>query len=413
MTREMIQLSARGQAIYQLLHLIVGLLPLYAAGFIASALVQLPSQPLAAFIDVGFIERIGGRAFDLIILSGLVCAGIMMAGERLNLGVVLWLRRAWTVLVIAAIALSPFELAGALDLAAALMLLAFAYACHRMREASAILRVWRLGLLLIAVCMLAAPSLAGRAQETLQAFRLQAAFPLAGVALMFWLTRRYSRVDAAWLKDGVRIVALLVFLAGGLIGLGRLGLPSIVSAGAIPLIALAYIILASHSYRALSQPNENASLAPHWIAVATLFWLVGGGFLGALGIQPAISAAIRNTDIARAQDWLAGWVLLAITLAFVNECAASLRGDNRRVTGYMPLWLVAFGAGLAGIAQICRGVAQIYLREVAGLAGSDLPALLLPLTVVWIVPLTAAAAGLLIYALGYWLRRTRVRVVDA
>ena len=106
-------------------------------------------------------------------------------------------------------------------------------------------------------------------------------------------------------------------------------------------------------------------------------------------------------------------VLLAITLAFVNERAASLRGDNRRVTGYVPLWLVAFGAALAGMAQICRGVAMIYLRDVAAAQAADLPALLLPLTVVWIICLTAVAAGLLAYALGFWLRRPAIRVVDA
>ena len=133
---------------------------------------------------------------------------------------------------------------------------------------------------------------------------------------MFWLMRRYSRVEADWAADGLRIVALLVFLAGGLISLGRLGLPALVSLGATPLIPLCFIILAGHSYRALSSRNENASLAPHYIAAATLFWLVGGGFLGALSIQPAINAAMGGTDLSRAQDWLAGWVSVLIRAGF-------------------------------------------------------------------------------------------------
>ena len=130
-----------------------------------------------------------------------------------------------------------------------------------------------------------------------------------------------------------------------------MGCRTVISLAATALLPLCYIILAGHSYRALASRNDNASLAPHWIALATLFWLVGGGFLGALSIQPAISEAMRGTDLAEAQDWLAGWALLAVALAFVNEAASALRGDNRRVTGYMPLWLIAFGAGLATIVQ--------------------------------------------------------------
>ncbi len=409
----MIQLSARGKAIYQLLHLIVALLPLYGAGILASASFQFPSQPLVNLIEAGLIERVAERALRLTVLSGLFCAGFMLAGERLSPRAVLWLQRAWTALVIIAFALSPFELAGALDLAAALMLLAIAAASFRRREASVILRVWQLGLLLTALCLAVEPWLNGRALEAAGAFRLQVACPLASLALMFWLMRRYSRVDAAWADDGLRIVALLVLLAGGMISLGRVGLPALVSLPATPLVAISYIILAGRSHRALSSRNENASLAPHWIALATLFWLVGGGFLGALSIQPAIGAAIRGTDMATAQDWLAGWVLLAITLAFVNECAASLRGDNRRVTGYAPLWLVAFGAGLASIVLVCRGVVQITLRDIAAMEAADLPALLLPLTVVWLVCLSAVAGGCAFYALGYWLRRPRIRVVEA
>ena len=179
------------------------------------------------------------------------------------------------------------------------------------------------------------------------------------------------------------------------------------------MIPLCYVILAGHSYRALSSRNENASLAPHWVAAATVFWLVGGGFLGALSIQPGISEATRGTDLAAAQDWLAGWVLLAIALAFVNESATALRGDNRRVTGFLPLWLITFGAGLAAISLACRGVVQFYLRDVAAVEEAAQAELLLPLTTVWIICLLAVAAGIVIYALGFWLRRSPVRVVGS
>ena len=121
---------------------------------------------------------------------------------------------------------------------------------------------------------------------------------------------------------------------------------------------------------------------------------------------------MRGTDLAAAQDWLAGWVLLAITLAFVNESATALRGDNRRVTGYVPLWLTVFGAGLATITLACRGVVKIILRDVAAVEKAAQAALLLPLTSVWIICLLAVAAGIVTYALGFWLRRPKIQVVE-
>jgi len=412
MTRDRIQLSRRGLALYQLLTLTVLLLVLFGVSFCLSALTQLPEAPLADIAELSTLSLARPRLFELVILGGLVSAGIMLAGAELSVIRALWLRRLWTALVIASVALSPFDFDTALDLATAILVLVSLAASYQSGERSVYQRVWQIGLLLIAASIVGAQPLAGQALEAARAFRLQAAYPTAGLAIMFWLMRRYSRVDDEWAGDGLRIVAVLVFLAGGLISLGRLGLPVVISYGAAALAPLCYIILAGHSYRALASRNENASLAPHWIALATLFWLVGGGFLGTLAIQPAINAAIQGTDLAAAQDWLARWVLLAIVLAFVNEAASALRGDNRRVTGYVPLWLIAFGAGLAGITQACRGVAQIYLRVIGGLDTAAMREELLPLTVVWIICLSAVAVGILAYALGFWLRRPRIVLVE-
>ena len=389
----MIRLSPRGVAIYQLLSLIVILLVLYAIGLLLSAIYQLPSHPLAGLVEASGIGRFSERVFKLTVLSGLVAAGIMIAGERLSIRTVIWSRRVCTALVAVSAVVSPFGLSEALDIATSIALLLLLAASVAEGEASVFIRVWQFGLLLAAVSLPAAHFGEGNVSDAIRTFEIQVAYPIAGLAVAFWLMRRYSNVESEWAQDGVRIVAVLVFLAGSLISLGRLSLPSIISLGATPLIPLCFIMLAGHSYRALCSRNENASLAPHWIAVATLFWLVGGGFLGALGIQPAINAAARGTDVYTAQNWLAGWVALAIVLAFINEAATSLRGDNRRVTGYVPLWLITFGAGLASVTQACRGVVQIYLRDVSAVEEAAMAELLLPLTVVWIICLLAVAAG--------------------
>ena len=256
-----------------------------------------------------------------------------------------------------------------------------------------------------ALALLGDPRLA----DMTAAFRVQVAYALCSLSIVFWLIPRYSRLDRNWAERSLRICGLLVFLGGGLISLGQLIMPAGISLAAAPLIALAYVLLASHSARALRDQNENATLAPHWIALATIFWLVGGGFLGALSIQPGIAQAMRGTDLAAAQQWLGGWVSLAVVLGFVNEAAASLRGDKLRVTGYAPFWLIGFGVGLSSVVLGCRGVLQIYMPDLSPSAELDR---LLPLTLVWLICLLAVAAGMALYAIGFWLRRPRIRVVE-
>lgn len=403
MTRHMIQLSPRGALVYQLLNLTVALLLLYAAGFLLAALNQLPAQPLGNRAAV--VDDIAGQAFKSLLLTGFLAAGLMMTedGPRSSA-----LGRVWLAFVLLSLALCAIGRTPLADGLTALVLLALLACCLRVRAPSTCLRCWRISILLIALSAALATLNEPRLADVNAAFQVHVAFALCSLSVVFWLIPRYSRLDRDWAGDRLRITGVLVFLGGGLISLGRLIMPAGFGLAAAPLIALAYILLASHSARALRNRNENATLASHWIALATIFWLVGGGFLGALGIQPGIAQAMRGTGLAAAQQWLGGWVSLAVALGVVNEAAAALRGDNLRVTGYAPFWLIGFGVGLSGILQACRGVLQVYLPGLAATAKLDL---LLPLTLVWMICLLAVAAGIALYAIGFWLRRPRIRVV--
>ena len=216
----MIQLSPRGQAVYQLLSLVVALLLLYGFGFMAAAMDLLPAHPFGDLLDPARVERFTQRVFQLTILSGLVSGGIMMAGEGLSRPNALWLRRICTALAIVSVVLCPFDFDLALDLAIALALLITLAASRRNVEASVFFRLWQIGLALIVISMVAAQPLEGRALEAMRAFRLQVAYPIAGLSLIFWLMRRYSLIEDEWAGDGARIVSLLVFLGGSLISLG-------------------------------------------------------------------------------------------------------------------------------------------------------------------------------------------------
>ena len=403
----MIQLSARGAAIYQLLNLTVALLQLYAATLLLAALDQLPAQPLGHWATI--LDAISAQSLKLLLLTGFLAAGLMLAGDALNSNWLAWLRRVWLAFVVTALALSALGRTPIADGLTAVMLLAALAGSLRVAAPSTFMRCWQAGILLSVLSAALAVVSDQRFSAANAAFQVHAAFALCSLSIVFWLVPRYSSLSTAWAQESLRITAVLVFLGGSLISLGQLGLPAALSLAAAPLIAICYILLASHSARALRNRAENASLAPHWMALATIFWLVGAGFLGALSIQPGIAQAMRATDLAAAQNWLGGWVNLAVVLGFVNEAAASLRGDNQRVTGYMPYWLMAFGVGLSGIIQACRGLLQIYLPQAAPSAESEL---LLPLTLVWLICLLGVAAGMALYALGYWLRRPRIRVVD-
>lgn len=404
----MIQLSPRGKVIYQFLNLTVALLLLYAVASLLAALNQLPTSPPGAWARV--IDDLAEQSFKLLLLTGFLGAGLMLAGEALNGAALAWGRRIWLAFVVAALALSVLGQAQLADGLTALVLLAALAWSLRSGAHSTFVRCWQVGVLLSALSSGLNLVESGRLSSVNAAFQIQVAYALCSLSIVFWLIPRYSRLEREWARDSLRVTAALVILGGSLISLGRLPLPVAVSLAATPLITVCYILLASHSARALRNRNENASLAPHWVALATIFWLVGGGFLGALSIQPGVAQAMRDTDLAAAQDWLAGWVSLAVVLGFINEAAASLRGDNRRVTGYAPYWLIAFGVGLASVVQACRGVLQVYLPELGPLAEADL---LLPLTLLLLLCLLAVAAGMALYAIGFWLRRPAIRVVES
>lgn len=409
----MIQLSPRGKIQYRFLDTIVLLLLVYAGAFLLESLFQLPGNPLPSWLTAAAVTRLSQNTAQLLILTAFLAAGSSMTPGHPPHHRLLWLGRGWHALALFMLVASPFELSAPLDIALALFLLTALATHHRAADDQPCLRVWSVGMLLISICLLTTPLAPGRWTEVLHLFQLHVAYGIGSVSLVFWLMRRFSAVESVWIDDGARIVAALVFLGGSLISIAPLGLAPIISLSAAPLILLSFMILAGQCYRALSQRNPDASLAPHWIAHATLFWLVGGAFLGAICAQSEIYEALRDTALADARGWLMLWVHLIAVLAFVNGGAGELRGDNRRVTGYVPLWLIGFGVGLSTILGACRGIVQIYLRQVTALDAAALRELLLPLTALWIICLLAVGCGILTYALGYRARRPRIKVLPS
>ena len=408
MTAGMMQLSPRGQAITQFLRLSVALLLLYALGLALSSLSALPALAASqGFADAS--QRFSDRSFDLFCLSSFVSAGIMMAGNAASAVALRRIVIAWRALALLTLLPSLFEPVAALDGALALALLLVVIWSMRSAAGSVFMRVWQLGILLSAICMAAPPLTQGDLVQALFALRLHLAYPLCALSIAFWLMPRLGllRLDGSAAK--LPSAALLLTIGGGLIAAADLGLPDAVALIAAPLVLVAYIMLSSHLARPLREPTQDKSLARHWLALAILCWLAAGGLMGALSMPSELNTVMRATDLGAAQEWLGAGVTLAIALAFINHTATALRGDNRRVTGYAPLWLVSFGLALAFIAQLCRGVAQFYLRQYA--AAVNEAEALLPLTLILVACQLAVALGICGYALGFFVRGWRIRVV--
>jgi len=406
----MIRLSSRGKIQYQFLSLIVLLLMLYSASFLMEALFQLPENPLALHFGEETVKRLSARCLSLVMLTGLGGAGITMASGSLSERMLQVFLRAWIALIIVTLIASPFVGVSLLDALSAIGLLALLALTSSGKEVSAFTRVWQAGLLLVCASSLAKPFASSPWDKVLDLFQWHVAYSIAALGVAFWLMTRFSSVERDWANDGVKIIAVLLFLSGSLISISTLGLPLLVSISATALIVLCYTILASHAYRALSLRNNDMSLAPHWTAVATLFWLVAGGFLGAISLQAKLNHALQNTALQAAQDWIMSWALLAILCACLNSVATELRGGNRRVTGFVPLWLIAFGVGLSTIVQGCRGVVEIYLRDSFALERARILEMTAPLTQIWIICLLAVAIGIMTLALGFWARRPKIQM---
>ena len=237
----MIRLSPRGKIQYQFLSLIVLLLILYCIGFLLEALFQLTTNPLAQYLQETAVIRFASSCRSLLILTGLVAAGITMTSELLSERMLHRFQLAWSALMFVALIASPFAQASILDTLTAIGLLALLVAdlvCQSRH--SAFLRVWQLGILLACLSLIAKLLASSPWDMVLDLFQLHVAYGISALSVAFWLMTRFSKVELEWANDGVKIVAATLFLSGSLISIALLGLPALVSISATPLIVLCY-----------------------------------------------------------------------------------------------------------------------------------------------------------------------------
>lgn len=254
-----------------------------------------------------------------------------------------------------------------------------------------VMRVWMVGMAVIVVCyvLVLSPSL-----------RLNVGYVITGVALTFWLMRRFGNVAQAWADAGVVYVAAFMTIAGLCLSFPGL---AIFAPFVVP---LCWANFAAHSYRALSDTTPSRTLSAHWMALALIVWLLGLVLVGALIALPDIRDMAQATILPYVQRSLIHTGAWALILAVINQAVAEMRRQNQRITGLLPYWCVLFGTLGYHLALGVMGVVQIYFG-LLDVVPQQADMLLQPLHLLAIIAHTGLTFGFLFYAMGFYARRLR------
>lgn len=397
------------------------------------------------FVDSHFLvnvfpyHQLGALAHVLLymsILTGLAGGGIyLVASERAdgtikNEPLLGYVSHGWTVLLVLVFLAGIFglldssayrmELPLLLDVLLAILLGAFVFlTAMSVTIWSAIPTVWTVGMVIAIGCILVGLySPADHVQTAairvlVVGIQFNIGFVLAAVALGFWLMHRFSNITRGWAEHGLLIVGGFLSLAGLLVSLpplyGLVERDLVRTVGGVGVLfgPLAVMIFAAHSYRALSDRNQSRTLAAHWYALALILFIAGIGIVGAVGTIRDVNQWTQGTRLSDLQYSLVALGVTAVVLGVINQGVAELRGENRRITGLMPFWLVAFGIISVGAALAAAGIVQVYLERIFGVGYLDVQRELAPLYQGWIGGLILVLVGIVIYALGFWARRVR------
>lgn len=420
-----------GKTVFRLCALAVVLLVLYALASLLTAIKFLGADALMTSLPYPHTALLTDTLGHLAIVSGLMGAGLWIAASsrpEAQIGAPSALRllgRSWWVIVaLSALAAllhitdgrSGVDLPALLRLAqAAAMIAAIGLVWRAAPARSGVVLVWLIGLIIHVVGLILAllpfdhPLTVWTARSL--ALNVQTGgLMLAALAVIYWLLHRISDVTPGWAQSSLYTTAgLLVITAAarivsdlvGLLPTGSLDTFSALLSGAA---VIAWLIVLAHAYHALSRRNPTQTLAGHWIILAYLAWFINA-LISAAASVPALRPNLAGTRAADAADALIALGLIAIVLAGINQITAELRGENRRITGLIPVWLVSAGAIGGGLLLAIAGIVQAYLERAVQLGYLETQALLVPLYVGWVAALILIALGAVSYGLGLAARR--------
>ncbi|MEZ4669200.1 MAG: hypothetical protein R3E39_14935 [Anaerolineae bacterium] len=403
------------------------LLLLYGVAALISALKFLsPDDSLFTVLPYQQASGLANILLNLAALTGLVGGGVYVAGqhraaENFTLRLVSWV---WTVLLILSVLAGIFgmgegrnllELPVALDIltVAALIVILLPLLPAALRVPT--LQIWCVGLVASIVAILIGLITPGDfGQERVLrglavGINIYLAYPLMAIALGYWLMHRFSNLTPAWLDRDIYVAGGLVLLAGGLVILSTLfpvpewigGIGGL----ALGLAPILYAMIAARCYPALTRRNPTHTLGAHWFTFSLLLYLLTFGLLAALGAASAVREYTLGTRLSDLQTTMVLLAAVMMGLGVINQASAEIRGQNWRITGLTPFWLVVLGVLVGGLALGAAGVVQVYLERILSIGYLDTQTLLVPLYTGWTMGLLVLLLGFIVYALGFWARR--------
>ncbi|MAU09981.1 MAG: hypothetical protein CL607_09190 [Anaerolineaceae bacterium] len=262
-----------------------------------------------------------------------------------------------------------------------------------------LLRVWASGLLVVIVSSL----LAWRF-EVAWWLRLTVGYMLMALPVAFWLMLRVSNVQRPWVLRGLRSTVIMLTVAGLLLSLAQVTSLSLL----LLWVPIAYGIFAAHSYRALSDRNPTRTLTAPWLVIGVLLLILMSVLAGVLSLA-SVQPYLVDTTWPTLQSDLMYYALIAWVLALLNQGAAELRGQNRRVTGYVPLWTISAGMFGGSFALALMSIVQSYGLHIYGIPAETVAQSVLPLAFFVVGGKLLVAIGLGIYGVQFQVRRVRIR----
>ena len=411
--------------IFRFFQQMVMLLILYViAALIAGVKFLAADDPLFTVLPYNQAGALANVLLNLTVLTGLIGGGLYLAAQRrIN---VLMLRLAgivWTILLILAVLAGlfgllggrnllelPLMLNGVLVVGLGLVLLTVIPSVR-----APLVQLWALGLVIAIIAILigllpAGDYLQDRGLRVLAVgLQMNIAYPLMALTLGYWLMHRFSDLTPAWLEHDIYIAAGLVLLAGVCLTFARMQVAAdwVLSVGnlATVIAPLLYLLVIARCYPALTQRNGTHTLAAHWFTLSLLLFFLAFGLVAAAQLAPAIRPYTLGTRLADLQSTLTLLAAVVMSLGVVNQAAAELRGQNWRVTGLTPFWLVSVGILGGGLALAAAGVVQVYLERLLSVGYLDTQALIVPLYIGWVMGLITLLLGIVLYALGFWSHR--------
>ncbi|MBK8020573.1 MAG: hypothetical protein IPK19_03855 [Chloroflexi bacterium] len=250
-------------------------------------------------------------------------------------------------------------------------------------------------------------------RESVAPFHLTLVLPVSVLPLLYWLYRRFGNVSTAWAESSLAAAVLLLVVSRGLRVL-LVALPpdfETVPPTLRTLVALfslaCALIVGAHGMAPHADRGTDRLLSAPW-AAAALLWLVLAACLETLLPLPGMASWACGPLLEEARVAAVQWAGLALVLGLANQVAAELRGENRRVTGWIPFWLVLAGSLLHAAGRVIAGLLSAYHAALPGAPPmAEGQTLLAPFAGMAQTGVVLILVGLLVFAVSYYWRRPR------